>query len=63
MFTRLMLTILGLGDLFLGRNTAAETLGEFVDTATGINDFLLASIERVACAAHVYVEIAFAHGR
>jgi hypothetical protein len=38
-------------------DAAAETLGETVDTATGINDFLLARVERVAFAAHVYVEI------
>ncbi len=44
--------------LFLGAtDTAAETLGEAIDTATGINDFLLASVERVALAAHVYVEV------
>lgn len=49
--------------LFLTANTAAETLGEFVDTTTSVNDFLLASVERVAFAAHVYVEFAFTHGR
>lgn len=49
--------------LFLTANTAAETLGELVDTTTGVNDFLLASVERVAFAAHVYVEFAFTHGR
>jgi hypothetical protein len=49
--------------LLFGSDTASETLGEFVNTATGINDFLLASVERVAFAAHVYVEIAFTHGR
>ena len=43
--------------LFLGAtDTATETLGEAINTATGINDFLLASVERVALAAHVYVE-------
>jgi len=49
--------------LLLSANAAAEALGELVDTATGINDFLLASIERVAFAAHVYKEFAFTHGR
>ncbi len=49
--------------LFLTANTAAETLGELVNTTTGVNDFLLASVERVAFAAHVYVELAFTHGR
>ena len=37
-------------------DTAAETLGEAIDTATGINDFLLASVERVTSTAYVNVE-------
>jgi hypothetical protein len=49
--------------LFLTSNTAAEALGEFVDTTTSVNDFLLASVERVAFATHVYVEFAFTHSR
>ena len=49
-------------NLLFRSDTAAETLGETVDTTTGINNFLLAGIERVACAAHVYVE-AFAQSR
>ena len=49
--------------LLFSADTAAETLGELVDTTTGINDFLLASVERVAFAAHVYMEFAFAHSR
>jgi hypothetical protein len=49
--------------LLFSSDTATETLGEFVDTATGINDFLLASVERVAFAAHVYMELAFTQGR
>jgi hypothetical protein len=49
--------------LFFSGDTAAKALGEFVDTATGVNNFLLTGVERVAFTAHVYVEIAFAHGR
>jgi len=35
----------------------AEALVEAVNTATGSNVTLLASVERVACAAHVQVQI------
>ncbi len=49
--------------LLLTANTAAKALGELVDTTTSVNDFLLASVERVAFAANVYVELAFTHGR
>jgi len=43
--------------VFLGTSdTAAETLGEAIDTATGINNFLLASVERVAGATYVNVQ-------
>jgi hypothetical protein len=43
--------------LLLGAtDTAAETLGKAIDTATGINNFLLASVERVAAATYVYVQ-------
>jgi|GEM_PF-6779486 len=42
---------------FFSADTAAETLGEAIDTTTSINHFLLASIERVALAAHVYMEV------
>jgi hypothetical protein len=43
--------------VFLGTSdTAAETLGEAIDTATGINNFLLTSVERVAGATYVNVE-------
>ena len=48
--------------LLFGADTAAEALGELVDTATGINDFLLASVERVAVATYVYVQV-FTQGR
>lgn len=41
---------------FFSADTAAETLGEAVNTTTGINHFLLAGVEGVTCAAHVYVE-------
>ena len=48
--------------VFLGTSdTAAETLGEAVDTATGINSLLLAGVERVASTAYVNVQ-GFAHG-
>ncbi len=49
--------------LFLTANTAAETLGEFVDTTTGINNFLFTCVERVTFAAHVYEEFTFTQGR
>ena len=48
--------------LLLGADAAAEALGELVDTTTGVNDFLLAGVERVAVATHVHVQI-FAQGR
>ena len=32
---------------------------EFIDTTCGIQNFLLASIERVAFRAHFYVEVTF----
>ena len=48
--------------VFLGTSdTAAETLGETIDTATGINDFLLASVERVTSTTYVNVQ-GSAHG-
>ena len=40
----------------------AETLVEAVNTATGCNITLLASVERVAFAAHVQVQVV-THGR
>jgi|SRR5690554_5430572 hypothetical protein len=43
--------------LFLGTDAAAETLGEAINTATGIHHFLLAGVEGVAQAAHVNVEV------
>ena len=43
--------------VFLGTSdTTAETLGEAVDTATGINNFLLASVERVTSTTYVNVQ-------
>ena len=48
--------------VFLGTSdTAAETLGEAINTATGINSFLLASVERVTRTTYVNVQ-GFAHG-
>jgi hypothetical protein len=41
---------------------ASETLLEFVDTATGINNFLLTSVERVACRTYVQVDSAWLGG-
>jgi hypothetical protein len=48
------------GNLFSARD--AETLVEAVNTATGCNITLLTSVERVAFAAHVQVQIV-THGR
>ena len=48
------------GCLFCARDV--ETLVEAVNTATGCNITLLTSVERVAFAAHVQVQIV-AHGR
>jgi hypothetical protein len=48
------------GNLFSARD--AETLVEAVNTATGSNITLLASVERVAFAAHVEVQVV-THGR
>ena len=43
--------------VFLGTaDTAAETLGEAIDTTTGINYFLLAGVERVARTTYVNVQ-------
>lgn len=43
--------------VFLGAtDTAAETLGEAIDTATSINNFLLAGVERVARTTYVNVQ-------
>ena len=47
--------------LLLG-SQATETLVELVYTTAARNFFLLAGIERVACGAHVQVQI-FTHGR
>ena len=41
---------------------STETLVEAVDTATGINNFLLTSVERVASGAHVQVDSAWLSG-
>lgn len=41
---------------------AAETLVEAIDTTTGINNFLLTSVERVASGAHVQVHSAWLSG-
>jgi hypothetical protein len=46
------------GEELLLANQGAEALVETVNTTTGVNDLLLASVERVAFRANVQVQIA-----
>jgi hypothetical protein len=46
----------------LALEEAAELLVEAVNTASGVNDLLFASVERVAFGAHFDVEGVFGHG-